>query len=200
MDTQLTANVRATSRGKTDSRKVRAAGQLPAVVYSGGSEARSISVDPRALVDMFRKSQNRNTVVELTLDGTLVPCLVREVQRHPLSREILHVDFQALDAKKPVNVEVPLVATGKAKGLASGGRVEVLRRSLKVSCAFNKIPTSLEFDASDLDVGDIARVSQVKAPEGVEVVFEADYPIVTVSGKIKDKAEAAAAPAPAKKK
>jgi len=195
MQTDLTANARSTAGGKSEARKIRKAGHLPGVVYGPTSPAKSIAVDPVALVEMFRKSQNRNTIVNLHVDGASVPCLVREVQRNPLTREILHVDFYRVDAQHPVTVEVPFAIVGKAKGLAAGGRVEVLCRSLKVSCAFDKIPTSIEFDSSDLDVGDIARVSAFKAPEGVKILFTQDFPIATVAGKIqKEAAPAEAAP------
>lgn len=202
MDTTLTATSRANARGKSDARKVRMAGMLPAVVYGGSLPSATIQVDPNALVEMFRKTGDRNTIVSLEHEGTTSPCIVREVQRHPLSREILHVDFYRLADGQPVTVEVPLVMVGKAKGLAMGGRVQLIRRALNVRAAYTNIPRQIEVDVTELDVGETMRISKVKMPEGVVAVFDQDYPVATVTGKIKDRAEegatAAAAPAAGK--
>jgi len=199
MDTQLSANVRDHSQGKGGARKARKGGGLPAVVYGPSNAPLSITVDPKGLEEIFRKSQNRNTVVELQLSGQSVPVLVREVQRHPVSRQILHVDFYRVDVNRPVRVEVPVVATGKAKGLAGGGRVQIMRRALQVEVSFDKIPTAIEVDTTDLDIADTIRVSAVVPPAGVKVLFDQDYPVVTLAGKIRDRADEAAAPVAAKK-
>lgn len=193
METSLVAQSRATERGKSGTRKVRAAGQVPAVVYGPKQDAIAVSVDPHALSEMFRKSNNRNTVVEIKLDGQVLHCLVREVQRHPLSRTIEHVDFYKVEANQAVVVEVPVNTTGKSKGLASGGRVQIVRKTLDVKCAYTAIPTSVDVDVSDLDVGDYLKVSQLTAPSGVQLVFSQDFPVVRIEGKQKDKAEEAQA-------
>lgn len=199
METTLTATPRDTARGKSGSRKVRKAGTLPAVVYGPGSAPRSISVDPRALVEMFRKSRDRNTIVQLEIEGTAVPCLVRDVQRHPVSREILHVDFLEMAADRPVKVPVPLESVGKSKGLSLGGRVMLVRRTLDVECAYDRIPKTLQIDVTELDIGDSVLVDQITAPEGVKIVFDKRFPVLTILGKARDRgaAEAEATPAAA---
>lgn len=197
METTITANERRTQDGKTGTRKVRRAGRLPAVVYGPNSPAISIDVEPHALVELFRKTQNRNTIVELSLDGQTIPCMVREVQRNPLTREILHVDFYRLEKSRPVSVEVPVVATGKSKGLALGGRVQVLRRTLRVACSYDRIPSAIEVDTTDLDIGDSIKVDQIRAPEGVEVVYDQVFPVISVAGKQKEAAAPAAGEAAA---
>jgi large subunit ribosomal protein L25 len=197
MDTTLPATPRSSERGKTATRKVRKAGSLPAVVYGGNGAAKSIQVDTRSLTELFRKTNDRNTIVELQLEGETLPCIVREVQRHPLSRELVHVDFIRVTAGAPVLVQVPVAATGKAKGLAMGGRIQVQRRALTLSCPHDKIPKVIEIDATELDVGDSVRVSAVAAPSGTKILFDTDYPVVTCLGKQKEKEEAPAAAAPA---
>jgi large subunit ribosomal protein L25 len=183
MTTTLAAEARQTGSGKGAARKLRASGRVPAVVYAGGAAARSISVEPKALLDIFRHSQNRNTVVEISLGGESISALVKSVQRHPVSRELEHVDFYALSADSTVNVTVPLVATGKAVGTGAGGKVKLVRRSLEVTCPASQIPTTIELDVTPLDIGDVLRVSQVHAPEGVTIRYEADYPVANCSGK-----------------
>ena len=193
METTLAANARDVARGKSGTRKARAKGLLPAVVYGPGSQPISIEVEPRALTEMFRKSNDRNTIVQLSLEGRNVPCLVREVQRHPLSREILHVDFYAVTNELPLRTSVPLVVVGKSKGLSLGGRVQLLRRTVDVLCKFDCIPKSIEIDVSETDIGDTIRVSSVKAPAGVEIQFDQDFPVVSVAGKLKEREETPAA-------
>lgn len=197
METTLSASTRDLGRGKTGARKVRGAGQLPAVVYGPNDAPLAITVDPRVLSEIYRKSQNRNTVVELSLDGQNIPCLVREVQRHPVSRELIHVDFYRLAADRKVVVSVPVTTTGKAAGLSLGGRVQIVRREIKVRVDFDKIPTAIEVDVTPMNVGDTVRASGVIAPAGAELVYDQDFPVVTIAGKQKEREEAPAAAAPA---
>ncbi len=202
MDTQLSASVRDHSQGKGGARKARKSGGLPAVIYGPSHAPESVTVEPKALEEIFRHSQNRNTLVQLQLGGKSVPVLVREVQRHPVSRQILHVDFYRVDANHPVRVQVPVVATGKAKGLAGGGRVQIMRRALDVLVPYDQIPAAIEVDTTELDVADVIRVSAVVPPKGAKLLFDQDFPVVTVAGKVRDRAEeapAAAAATPAKK-
>lgn len=190
METSLVATSRDTSRGKSGSRKVRATGQVPAVLYGKDQAPTAIQVDPHTLSEIFRKSNNRNTVIELDFNKQKLTCLVREVQRHPLSRKIEHVDFFKVDAKSPVRVEVPITASGKAKALSSGGRVQIVRRTVDVECALGDIPASIDIDVSELDVGDYVKVSQIKAPKGTKVKFDQDFPVVRAEGKQKELVEA----------
>jgi large subunit ribosomal protein L25 len=192
MQTTLAAIARPHKLGKSDARKVRLAGSLPAVVYGPHEEATPIEINPKQLVEIFRKSGNRNTVVELELGGQTVPCLVREVQRHPLSREILHVDFFKVAAGREVEVQVPVKPVGKAKGLSLGGRVLVVRRKLTIRCAYDKIPESITFDVGPLEIGDKVMVSQMTAPEGATIVFDQDFQVILLAGKVRERAEVAA--------
>ncbi len=183
MDTSLDATLRDPSQGKSAARKVRMAGKLPGVVYGRGSEGTPIAVDPNTLNTIFRKSQDRNTIVYLEIDGATVPCLVREAQRHPLSREILHVDFYKLEPGQEVVVKVPLETTGRPRGFIVGGRLRALRREVPVRCAWDKIPEKLTYDVSKMNIGDFVKISQLVTPAGVSLVFDTDYNVLTVYGK-----------------
>lgn len=187
----INASARTLATGKENARKIRSNGKVPAVVYGAGSVATSIEVEPNLLVELFRKTNNRNTVVHLAVDGKHVPTLVREVQRHPLSRQILHVDFQAVTKDQPVVVSVPVRVVGKSKAVGVGGRVNVVRRSVKVAAAYDCIPEFVDIDVSELDVGDIVRVSKVPMGSGTAIVFDNDFQILSVEGKIRDRSEGA---------
>ncbi len=170
-------------RGKGAARKLRAAGRVPAVLYGGGRPARPLAVDPDALVDIFRKSGDRNTLLHLKVGDASVPALVKDLQRHPVSRQVLHVDFYECEAGRNVEVTVPLLPVGRPVGATLGGRVRLIRRGLRVRCPHDKIPAGLEVDVTPLQVGDMIRVSAVTPPESVEILFDNDFNIVTCQGK-----------------
>jgi large subunit ribosomal protein L25 len=182
MDTTLTATARV-GGGKKIARKLRAAGQVPAVIYGDGDAATAVSVDPAALVHMFRETENRNTIITLDVDGEKTPCLVREVQRHPLHRDILHIDFYKLSAGKSVKVMVPVSTTGKAKGAVLGGRIRLVRRELPISCSWENIPESISIDVSPLDIGDMIRAAEVTLPEGITLRVEDHLTVVSCYGR-----------------
>ena len=183
MDTTIEVTPRADT-GKGWARKARAAGQLPAVVYGPSYGPRPITLDPTPLVDLFRRTGNRNTVVQVSLgDGETVPCLVREVQRHPVSRQILHVDFYAVDREAEVEVMVPIRPVGRPKGAILGGRLRLIRRQVRAACRYDQIPESFEVDVSPMEIGDMLSASQISLPDGVRLVQEHDFNVVTVYGK-----------------
>lgn len=182
MDHVITATTR-TPDGKGAARKLRRTGQVPAIVYGPGGEPISISVDPKVLFDVFRISQDTNTVITLDIDGTKHTALVRTVQRHPVNREIRHVDFYRVDAARRVEVMVPLESTGKPAGAIHGGRVRLIRRAVKTRAPFDRIPKSFVIDTTPMDIGDMYKASQITTPEGVEVVCDNDFNVLTVYGK-----------------
>jgi large subunit ribosomal protein L25 len=186
METTLEATPR-TSSGKGDARKNRALGRVPAVVYGLGREPEAVAIDPHALVELFKQTNNRNTIVRLKVGGGAeVPCLVREVQRHPVSRKILHVDFYAVP-ETPIEIVVPLRAVGRPKGALLGGRVRLIRRELRVMCRPDQIPEALEVDVSPLDVDEYLKASAIPLPKGVTLLYETDFNVINVYGKSKIK-------------
>lgn len=194
--TSLQAAIR-TDNGKGNARKLRAAGRVPGVVYGPYHESIAISIDPNTLSDIFKQSRDRNTIVELQLEGETVPTLVREVQRHPLTRELLHVDFYRVSKERPVEVMVPLVPQGRPRGAVLGGRTRLIRRELKVRCTYDRIPSGLPVDVTPMQIGDMVRVSQIKAPQGVEILYDHDFNVVTVYGKRGARVDAEAEETPA---
>ncbi len=183
MEAHLDATPRAPQQRKNDARKVRAQGGLPGVVYGRSREALPVSVDPFTFTSIFRKSQNRNTVVRLQFEGQDIPCLVKTVQRHPVSRDILHVDFYALDEAQEVVVDVPLHTEGRPAGAVLGGKLRLIRREVPIRCRYDRIPAQITVDVRPLQIGDIIRVSELPRPEGTEVVYEQDYNCITLYGK-----------------
>ena len=188
----LTATTRV-SRGKGSNRRLRAAGQLPAIVYGLDTEAVALSIDPAVLRRILMGAKRRNTLIGLSIDGgDAVPVLVREVQTNAVTREILHTDFIRVDVKEPVVVKVPVVTTGKSVGVDAGGRLKVVRRQVNLRVKPELIPAQFEIDVTELDEGQSVRISACAAPEDTELVFETDYVVVQcVTGRASRQAGAA---------
>jgi large subunit ribosomal protein L25 len=182
MDTTLEVTARANT-GKGWARKARAEGQVPAVMYGPATDAKPLTVDPVKLLDLFKSTQNRNTVVHVSVDGESTPCLVREVQRHPVSRELLHVDFYAVPREDEIEVMVPLNPVGKPAGAVLGGRIRLIRRSVKATCRWDKIPEQFDVDVTPLNIGDMIKASEIPMPDGVSLVYDNDYNVITLYGK-----------------
>lgn len=188
----LAAHIR-TDSGKGAARKARAAGRLPAVVYRDGLPATSISLDPEALELAFQKTNDRNTLVVLEIDGgDKRTCLVREAQRHPVSRVLEHVDFYEVGDDQKVTVTVRLNPVGTAVGTKLGGRMQLMRRSMEVRCKPGDIPNTVDVDVTNLGVNEFIRASAVVPPPGCELVFARDFNVACVIGK---RAEVAGKPA-----
>ena len=169
--------------GKGAARKLRSAGRLPVVVYSGGQPPAHLSVDPAELEAIFRVSQNRNTLLSVTTGDAPLVCLVKAVQRHPLKQTIQHLDLYEVDPAKPVEVVVPVRSTGTAQGVKMGGRLRPLVRELTVRCKPGDIPTAITYDVSDLEISRFIKASEATAMAGVEVVLKDDFNAFTVVGK-----------------
>jgi len=182
METTLEVSTRQ-SVGKGLARRARAVGKVPAVVYGPETSPLSVEVDPVALMNIFKESGDRNTIVDLKLDGATHPCLVREVQRHPLSREVLHVDFYAVPKSREIEIMVPLNPVGRPKGAQLGGRVRLIRRELRAKCVYTKIPATLDVDVTHLDIGDRMKASEIPMPEGVSLAFDNDFNVIELYGK-----------------
>lgn len=184
MDTRLEANVRPSDgTGKGAARQLRRAGRLPGVVYGPKTDSVTIEVDPVALTGIFKESGDRNTVVQLAVGDTTYPVLVREVQRHPLTREMLHVDFYAPPTDQAIEVTVPVEAIGRPAAASLGGRLRIVRCTVQALCRYDAIPKAFKIDVSHMDIGDVVRISEVTAPDGVELVYDNDFNVMSVYGK-----------------
>ncbi len=183
MDTTLVADVRQGDLGKGSTRKLRAQGRLPGVLYGQGSAGVSLHVDPVGFDTIFRTTRNKNTVVKLKVDGKGVPCLVREVQRHPVTRAIQHVDFYRLDKKVPVTVDVAVRPLGVAAGQSLGGHLQLIRRTIPVVCSYTDIPEALDVDVTSLNIGDVVSVAQIGTPKGVTLVYDNDFNVLALVGR-----------------
>ncbi len=192
---ELTFNAEVRNKvGKETSKKLRAKNLVPAVVYGKDINPIHCSV-AKAEVEKLRKV-NRNTLIDLNLAGEKHTVLVREAQKHPISSEYEHVDFQAVQMDKPVKVNVDLEYVGSPVGKKSGGIFTVLVKSVKIECLPGKIPQVITMNIDALDAGDSLHVSDIKA-DNFKIITNPKIAICQVSQVKDDEEEEAAAAAAA---
>jgi len=180
-----TAQLSASSRdtiGKGAARSLRAAGQIPAVIYGHAREPQSLAIPTREFEKLLERVSAESTVIELTLAGGVARTLIREIQRHPFKKEILHIDFQELVAGEKVTVNVPIVLTGTPEGVrVSGGILSQVMSELSILVDPVNIPRRIEADVTNVAIGHSLHVSDLTIPEGIEVQDDADATVAVVS-------------------
>jgi large subunit ribosomal protein L25 len=179
-----TASLNATQRaevGKGSARKLRANQRIPGVVYGHHREATPLTIDARELDKLLGSIAPGTTVVELHLGGRMSKTLIREIQRHPFKRQVLHIDFQELVAGEKITVKVPIVFVGTAAGVKDGGTVEEVTRELEVEVDPANIPSHFEIDISALGINDSVHVSDIKVPEGVKIMDDLEATVAVVA-------------------
>jgi len=176
----LTATARATS-GKGAARSLRREGSVPAVIYGHAREVQSLAVPSRDLEKLLGTIAAGSTVVELAIDGKTSRTLIREIQRHPFKRHVLHVDFQELVAGEKITVSIPLVLHGVPEGVRLGGGIlEQMMREVEVEVDPANIPNHIDVDVSHLVVGHSIHVGELNIPAGVTVLADEDAPVALV--------------------
>jgi large subunit ribosomal protein L25 len=170
-----------TERGKGAARKLRATGRVPAVVYGHAREPQSLSLQTRELEKLLSQIATGSTVVELSLGGAITKTLIREVQRHPFKKAILHVDFQELVAGEKVTVDVPLVYVGVPEGVRlSGALLEQILHSIEILVDPANIPNHIDVDVTALAMGHSLHVRDIPVGAGIEVLTDEDATICAV--------------------
>ncbi len=194
----LTAKSRSGS-GKGASRKTRAAGLVPAVVYGKHLEKPiSISVDEKSVRESVQQPKRLNTVISLKVEGGgehLV--LLKEYQLDPVSNQLLHADFIAVKENEQVKVKVPLLLTGKAEGVTEGGILSQMRRELELWSLPAAIPQQIDVDVTHMKIATALHVNDIKLPAGVTVKTHVNYTIAVVTAPEVEKVVEVAAAAPA---
>lgn len=188
--------VKSRAIGKGVARRLRGAGEIPAVLYGKGAEARPLSVGTKAIEQAVHSVAGMNVLLDLAIDGKeKVVARIRDYQADPIRRHFTHLDFQLVDLTRKIVVEVPIHFEGKAEGVKAGGILEINRRSIEVRCLPTAIPEFIAIDISALNIGDGIHVNDMKLPEGVECPPHVNYSVVSVVAPQKEE-EVAPAVAP----
>jgi large subunit ribosomal protein L25 len=168
------------STGSAASRRLRATGKIPAVLYGRGAEPAALTVDWRDLRAALTTDKGLNALLTVQVDGTSTKAVVKEMQRHPVRRDVLHVDFLAVDVDKPIAADVPIVLEGEAtQVLREQGVVEQTVNAIVVHAKPDAIPGHLAVDVSDLEIGHTITIADLVLPEGVTTDADPEETIVT---------------------
>ena len=154
------------SRGKNAARRMRAAGQVPAIIYGLGREPQAVALDTKAVTNILKEPSGHNRVFALECDGTRENAMAVDYQIDPVKHSLLHVDMQRVELDKPVRVSIPVKSVGSAFGVKNqGGFEEMISREVHVVCLPLDIPESIEIAVDDLHVGESIRVKDIPASD-----------------------------------
>jgi len=170
-----------TDRGTGVARKLRQSGKVPAVIYGHGRDSQPLAIDTRELDRLLERVSAASTVIELSVDGRMARTLIREIQRHPFKKHILHVDFQELVAGEKVTVSIPIVLTGTSEGVKAGGILDHVLHQLTIRVDPMHIPNHVDVDVTSLTIGHSIHVSDLTVPAGVEILDDQEATVTTVA-------------------
>lgn len=187
--------------GKEVASKLRREGRVPAIVYGTGVEPTPISVDALELYHALHTGAGTNAVMRLEVEGAPHLAFAREIQRHPVRREVMHVDFVTIDRTHTVTIDVPVVLEGEPVAVTEGGVLSQEAHTLSVDVLPLEVPDQIIVDVSGLDATAVLRAGDVPLPAGVTLLSDAEMVVAVVSmptteeeepGVTGDAAEAAA--------
>ena len=190
VDIEATARPRA---GKGAARAVRREGKIPAVIYGDKKEPETIAVDHPTLVKLLNQGGFLSSVFNIKVDGRSNRVLPRDIQFDPVKDKPIHVDFQRVPGDGTIRVAVPVVFLNEetSPGLKRGGVLNIVRHEVEVNCPADAIPSGIEVDLGEADIGDSIHISAVKLPNGVTpTITDRDFTVVTVAGAAAARSEA----------
>jgi len=188
MGTQFTINAESRSDlGKGASRRLRRMNQIPAVIYGGGKNSVSLTINHDDVIKALENEAFYSSILNINIDGKGLKAVLKDVQRHAFKPKVLHMDFQRVNEKEKIHMHVPLHFKGEdiAPGVKAGGMVSHQLSDLEVICLAKNLPEYILVDVSMLNIGDAVHISDLSLPSGVESVALAhgadhDLPVVVV--------------------
>ncbi|HZF11864.1 MAG TPA: 50S ribosomal protein L25 [Thermoanaerobaculia bacterium] len=170
--------------GTNANRRLRQSGKIPAVVYGGGRDTVPIQVDRKTLIDLMKTGESENAIFLLKLadSGQERHAMIRDMQVDPLTRQVMHIDFQRILMTERVRVQVPVELIGTAYGVKTeGGMIDFVHREVAVECLPGDIPRHVDLDVTELRIGQHVEARDLKLPEGVTLAEEPDRVIISLS-------------------
>jgi len=159
-------------QGKGASRRLRRQGKVPAIIYGGGRPPRSLSFDHNKLLHQMESESFYSSVLSVKVGDKSQQAIVKDIQRHPAKRQVLHIDLQRILEDEEIRMNVPVHFLGEdvAPGVKAGGSVSKLMTEVEITCLPKHLPEYFEVDISELELDQMLHLSDIKAPEGVEIV------------------------------
>jgi large subunit ribosomal protein L25 len=168
--------------GKRDARRLRRAGKLPGVFYGPKSAPVPLQVEGKELKSRVSVLEGSH-LIRMRSEASLLEdkvALIKGVQFHPVSGDVLHIDFYEVDLAEKIMVKIPLHFVGKAEGVVKGGILQPVVREIEVECLPIDIPEYINVEVTSLDIGHSLHVSDLAIPEGVTAVYDSDFALVTI--------------------
>ncbi len=183
-----------TKTGTGISRRLRTADMIPGVVYGKGLDPITVSIKNRDLQEAISGAGGQNNLITLIGGGTLDQniAIVADIQRDPIKRTFKHVDLHRINPNEKLRVTVPVVLKGTAIGVKEGGLLDLAHHELHIECLPGNIPDCITIDVSDLKIAHSIHVSEIPLPEGIVLLDQPKIPVVSVLGRAKEDAPAAA--------
>lgn len=185
-----------TETGKNVNRRLRTRGLIPGVLYGAKKEAVPLAVSPKEITTILRSKTGENTLFDLEIGGSRRKVILKEFQVEPIKGHLLHADFYEVALDKPIEVKVHIEVTGIPVGVkVEGGLLDHVTREVEVSCLPADIPEKITIDVSELGMGKAVRVGDLKVPDKVTMLSDADLVIVhVVAPRAEEEVAAVAAP------
>ena len=169
------------STGSAASRRLRREEKIPAVVYGQGMDPLTLAVKRSDLRVAVSGAAGLNTILDLTVDGTAYPVIIKDIERHPVRRTVQHVDFIQVNLNEEITVAVPVRLEGEAKEVAqANGLVDLDMAEMDVVTTPRNIPDEIVIDVTEMTPDDVIRVADITLPEGVAAAVDEDALVVTV--------------------
>ena len=178
-------NLKASQReavGNGPSRVLRRDGKIPAILYGPKTEPIKLAIDRLVLEPIFKSGAVAQKLFKLEIDGvdSVRKVMIKEMQKHPVSRTVLHLDLYEVSMDQKIKVMVPVVTTGKSAGVEEGGTLDIIRRELEVFCLPDQIPENFIIDITALEIGDSFHVEDLPLGDAVEIPADVNFTILTI--------------------
>jgi large subunit ribosomal protein L25 len=173
--------------GKNASRRLRREGMIPAVLYGGDRTNVPLILKKKDIFTVLMSESGERTIFQISYDSELKNVMIKELQRNPVTDEVLHADFIQIAMDRAIRISVPVVTVGEAVGVKTeGGFVDLITREVEIECLPKNIPERMEIDISNLHLRQSLKVGDLTAPEGVKLISQPDTLLVLIEAPSKE--------------
>jgi len=170
--------------GKSLTKKVRAEGDIPAIIYGGTKPTVAIQVNSKEFQTAIHSKAGENTLLQLNFEGTKTKTtetvLIKDVQHDPVSEDVLHIDFTIVSLTEKIRAKVSIHEKGEALGVKEGGVIDIPHHEVEVECLPTDIPDRIVIDVSALDINDAVHVKELNIPSGVQCLLDPEEVVLKV--------------------
>ncbi len=169
-------------QGSSNARRLRKSGSLPGVIYGDGKEGTAILLEMHDFEQLLHHHTSETVLVDIAIEGgEEISALVKDVQHHPVTGDLLHVDLHKMDATKAIQVEIQVVLVGEAIGVKAGGIMDLVMHTISIECLPGDLSESIEIDVSEMEIGDALHLKDLELDSKFKVLGDLEAIVVSVS-------------------